>query len=250
MQKPSGNPKILKKTLRDFLIYFSSKSLLNLLQSKFIRKSKFDGFDNLKFALSISLISPIYAVTSHLTSSNFLAGTISSLALTLDRSSRSSTISQMVFVRVIYYLIRLNIYSSDTSTPKPSTSPTLTNLRKFIHKYGEYTTWSALAFYITYTCFAYPERVTKSFFSSLIKVTASRNRMGPHPNRVVRSLSRVIRELSSFDTRHEMELVPPGQSSLIHLQTWTRKCQGSRIGEALGAVSSSLILPPDIPHSQ
>ena len=127
-------------------------------------------------------------------------------------------------------------------------------LRSYIDKHGEFTVWVLSAFQICFLCFSAPRHVTPAFFESLIQVTASKKRLGPHASRIVRGMSDLNTHLSSLPQRHEIEVIPLGTPSKDHISKYM-KLSSTHSSPALANVLNPMkpildVLSPSIHHDR
>lgn len=125
-------------------------------------------------------------------------------------------------------------------------------LRSYIDKHGEFTVWVLSAFQICFLCFSAPRHVTPAFFESLIQVTASKKRLGPHASRIVRGMSELNGHLSSLPQRHEIEVIPLGTPSKDHISKYMKlSSQSPALANVLNPMKPILdVLSPSIHHDR
>ncbi|KAJ2997004.1 hypothetical protein HDV02_005948 [Globomyces sp. JEL0801] len=265
--------KIAINFIKKYISIYSLKSLVSLLSS--LRKKRVDLWkilldtSNARFALSISGMSAFYPLLLRILSTTSLnekyqagvAGAISSLWLTIDPvRSRTTTISQMVFMRTLYYAIRAFIYEKDIKEhhqisdvdrldgiKKPidskkvehsnhvivrsSNSPKLQFLRHLAH-----SNRILIIHLVCHFSFGYPRYMTKSFYKTLVDLTASHGR---HAYNNFRGLSDAIAFFASCKTIHPMEFNKTDMNSLDYYQHWENKLPvGDKLKSLLQQVST------------
>ncbi|KAJ3320113.1 hypothetical protein HDV06_005678 [Boothiomyces sp. JEL0866] len=203
------------KFINRFGIYYGLKTLLSLV--RLLRKSKkidahlLVNIPNIRFAVSLAGMSSFYHLISEMYTGKyryFLAGGLSSLWMIVDKDRKQTgNISQIIFIRTLYFMIRAFVYEkpaqevkqdetlehSHKLTVKKSSNQLISKMRKYIDENGDYTIWMIGAFHICYCAFVYPEYLTKPYLSSLVYITGGYSRYGDNALYLIEKLSKLIR---------------------------------------------------------
>ncbi|KAJ3320111.1 hypothetical protein HDV06_005676 [Boothiomyces sp. JEL0866] len=211
-----------------FALLYILKTLLSLVgrlkNGKTNLKSVLLNISNAQFAISLSGVSSFYPLLLHiLRKQGFredycpgLAGGLSSLWLLADRDSkRTRTISSLVFVRTLYFLIRAVVYVEPNAhvrdiehLPSKEVEPVLhdhqTKVRTFGNKYiqylvnsvhytGHWWIWIANSVHACTLQYPYPELMEKGYYNTILKLMAVSNRYGPKYEPVVEQVSKATK---------------------------------------------------------
>ncbi|KAJ3301409.1 hypothetical protein HDV03_000878 [Kappamyces sp. JEL0829] len=282
MSKAATKPKsanLLANWIKKFLSLYGIKTALSLLG--WARKGRpsllhccFDA-SNARFALAYSSYSFLFhalkpraaKMVGQEKPAVVLSGSLASLCLLIDRDdSRSEAISQLVFIRTLYFAVRAWLYASGDADMaleakslhdrephlklRASSSTWTKWMRTFIHRHGLYATWSFVAWVICYRCFVKPDHVTKEFFNALITVTSFKKRTGKEADQIVRGMARLSQFFVSQPSRDPIELIPPTATSIGHIESVMQS--GTALQKQALAPSSKIVavLDPDIRHSR
>ncbi|KAJ3316111.1 hypothetical protein HDV04_000321 [Boothiomyces sp. JEL0838] len=246
------------KFINRFGIYYGLKTLLSLIQ--ILRKSKhlnwqvFLNAPNMRFAVSLAGMSSFYHLITEIFPGKykyFVAGALSSLWMGVNKDRKQTgNISQIIFIRTLYFLIRAFVYEDSEQVKddehghklklRKSSNSLLEKLKRFIDENGDYTIWMVGAFYICYCAFVYPEYLTKPYLSSLVYITGGYSRYGDKAIYLIEKLSKLIR----FSSNHPLE-IPLNKSKkskeyVADLVTEFKRKGYTEHLEALEGISSSL----------
>ena len=258
-----------KLLLRRFLLLYSGQSLLLAikfyLKSKSIDKSVFFNASNARFAISIAGLSSSFQFWKSMLQGlspvykSAIAGALSAPFLMLDGDGqRSAMISQAIFTRTVYFMIRMFVYEpampGSTQNSKiqvrKSSNQFSKMLRKIIDKYGNWIVWIALAYRVCYASWVTPELLRKSYYDQLVYITGSNKRLGRDAKKFIRGASVLNNALEVLPNTHSLEKIPSGVSSHAHLEQYLRKLDhNSNLWSALDNIKDiSKYLPSQTAH--
>ncbi|KAJ3276897.1 hypothetical protein HDV01_002952 [Terramyces sp. JEL0728] len=201
------------KFVNRFGIYYALKTVLSLIRllrkSKKINRNVLLNIPNIRFAISLAGMSSFYHLIAELYQGKYkyiVAGGLSSLWMVVDRDRKQTgNISQVIFIRTLYFMIRAFVYDKpkeeikheDEHKPalqlRKSEDKLTSRLRRYIDENGDYTIWMVGAFHICYCAFVYPEFLTKPYLSSLVYITGGYSRYGDNAIYLIEKLSKLIR---------------------------------------------------------
>ncbi|KAJ3276899.1 hypothetical protein HDV01_002954 [Terramyces sp. JEL0728] len=265
-----------------FALLYSLKTLLSLVGFIKNRRGKFSSaifnISNAQFAISISGVSSFYPLLLHLfrklgISSDYcpgLAGAVSSLWLLADRDDkRSRTISSLVFVRTLYFLIRAVVYveptdkqhegdSAENSSDKLPTEAErqatqlhdhqtkvrivgnqfLQSIVNTVHYSGHWMIWIANSVHACTLQYPYPELMENGYYNTILKLMAVSDRYGRNYEPVVAKVSQTTKYYiqNGID-----QCIPAGTTSLEYLNSLNTPEIGKAVEMFKGLVDPSAV---------
>ncbi|KAJ3320110.1 hypothetical protein HDV06_005675 [Boothiomyces sp. JEL0866] len=247
---------LLELFVQRFGIYYTIKILISFVRK---RKNGFKMIDssNARFATMMagfSLYPLLVQLLPNYSQKHFIAGCLSAIWLIVDKDQkRTATISQMIFIRTVYFVIRAWIYKGvketglkelpDSKAEGPheeshqkelelrsSKSEIVNGFKKLVHLYGDHIIWASSAFHICFTAFNFSEYLSKSYFKSLVYITGSYERFGPDAANIIKGMSNIIK----YGTRHPENLpdIPAGKTTLEFLNEFEKTLPSNEEGRS------------------
>jgi hypothetical protein len=273
--------KLVKGFLIHFFQRFASVYGLNTLFSILIayRSSKiiFVEFlfnkSNIQFAASIAGLSAsnryLQLIFDGLKTRSLIpmiSGGLSSLFLLIDRDNkRSAMIANLLVVRSLFFTVRAFTYEKPVGVHddhynlkiRPSKHLMVVRLRKFIDSVGHLFIWSSISTIFSYSCFTSPTYFSvvilitkKSFFKSLLSISASYKRLGKNCYKHVLGTANLNHFLKKQLIPHDIEMVRDGTTSLEHLRLF-KKIGDGNLQEIIQDIKDlEHLLPPGIKHKR
>ena len=247
---------------RRFLILYGGQTILSVIRLWLKSRSMLLVLwnrSNAEFALSIAGISSSYKfwITMLKNTSNFkrysVSGALSAIFLAVDRDTqRSAMISQAIFVRTLYFVIRIFTYvPAPSGSHKKVQMRESTNLfskfvRNMIHKCGNWIVWVSLAYRVCYASWVTPELLRKNYYDQLVYITGSNKRLNRDAKDLITGASRINNELEMLDEPHSIETIPANKSSKQHLMKYLNELpRSSKLWMALNNIGAILKYIPD-----
>ncbi|KAJ3276900.1 hypothetical protein HDV01_002955 [Terramyces sp. JEL0728] len=247
---------LLKLFVQRFGIFYTIKILISFVRNRKTGLRLLDSSSS-RFATTLagfSLYPALVQVFSTHKSKHFIAGCLSALWLVADNDDkRTATISQIVFMRTVYYVIRAWVYKGVKETglqeiPKANADPNeaeshhkelelrkskygiVNKFKQLVHLHGDHIVWASSAFHICFAAFNYSEYLSKSYFKSLVYITGSYERFGPDAANIIKGMSNIIK----YGTRHPGKLpdIPAGKTTIEFLNEFGKGLPKNEEGDA------------------
>lgn len=255
----------IKLFSKRFGVIYLLKTIFSLIKAR--KLSPIDA-SNARFATSIAATSTVYPLLKqnligrlqpmHIP---FVAGSLSSLLLRIDTdSTRTGTISQIIFVRTAFYLIRAFTYSNPGGrffigdrekklSIRNSNSRVIIAIRKIIDMNGGHIIWIIFAYIIVFTTFNYPNYVSKSYFKGLVYISGCYKKYGKMAESMVYNSGMLLQNLHAKRHLQALERIPESKTSIDYLTQTKDSIKDPLIkADFLKIMVFTDFIPPSIHH--